>query len=86
MQKVLLSAILALFMALAVVGVKRTVTSADTSRGTVLMAQGGAPVPPDTWKQGGAPVPPDTFKQGGAPVPPDTFKQGGAPVPPDTKF
>jgi len=71
MQKVLLSMILALFMALAVVGVKRMATPAG-SNGTVLVAQGGMPVPPDYLKQGGMPVPPDTLKQGGMPVPPDT--------------
>ena len=72
MQKVLLSMILALFMALAVVGVKRTVTSAGSSQGTVLMAEGGMPVPPDSLKEGGMPVPPDSLKEGGMPVPPDT--------------
>ena len=46
MQKVLLSMILALFMALAVVGVKRILTPNGSSQGSVLIADGGAPVPP----------------------------------------
>jgi len=88
MQKGLLSVILALFMALAVVGVRNTVVSSSSNHGVVLMAEGGAPVPPDTMsREGGAPVPPDTMhREGGAPVPPDTFREGGAPVPPDTRF
>jgi hypothetical protein len=75
MQKVLLSITLALLMALAVVGVKRIATPADASRGTVLVAEGGMPVPPDSFREGGMPVPPDTLKH-----------EGGMPVPPDTKF
>ncbi len=47
MQKVLLSMILALVMALAVVGVKRIVTPNGSSQGTVLVADGGAPGPVD---------------------------------------
>jgi hypothetical protein len=60
-QKVLLSMILALFMALAVAGVKRAaVPSAGSSNGAVLMAEGGMPVPPacPTAHEGGMPVPP----------------------------
>ena len=45
-QKVLLSMILALFMALALVGVKRVFTPADQSRGPVLTAEGNVPTPP----------------------------------------
>jgi hypothetical protein len=45
MQKVLLSMILALVMALAVVGVKRILTPNGSSHGTVLVADGGAPSP-----------------------------------------
>ena len=42
--------------------------------GAVLMANGGAPVPPSPWKNGGAPVPPSPWKNGGAPVPPSPWK------------
>ena len=46
MQKVLLSMILALFMALALVGVKRIVTPATTTPGTVMIADGPGQLPP----------------------------------------
>lgn len=42
--------------------------------GLVMMANGGAPVPPTPWKNGGAPVPPTPWKNGGAPVPPTPWK------------
>jgi len=42
--------------------------------GSVIMANGGAPVPPTPWKNGGAPVPPTPWKNGGAPVPPTPWK------------
>ena len=60
MQKVLLSMILALFMALAVAGVKQATTPSGSSHGVVLMAEGGMPVPPacPTIHEGGMPVPP----------------------------
>jgi hypothetical protein len=45
-QKVLLSMILALFMALALVGVKRIVTPAGSANGTVQVAEGGGTFPP----------------------------------------
>src|SRR5437867_7324786 len=38
--------------------------------GSVIMANGGAPVPPIPWKNGGAPAPPVPWKNGGAPAPP----------------
>ena len=44
------------------------------SDGSVIMANGGAPVPPTPWKNGGAPVPPTPWKNGGAPVPPTPWK------------
>ena len=45
MQKVLLSVILALVMALALVGMKRAFTPAGTTQGTVMMADGAGPAP-----------------------------------------
>ena len=42
--------------------------------GSVILAHGGAPVPPVPWKHGGAPVPPVPWKHGGAPVPPVPWK------------
>jgi len=42
--------------------------------GSVITANGGAPVPPTPWKNGGAPVPPTPWKNGGAPVPPTPWK------------
>ena len=51
MQKLLLSIILAMFLALALVGVKRTIGPAATSAasGTTMMAAGTAPQPPIPW-------------------------------------
>jgi len=46
MQKVLLSVILALVMALAVVGLKRAFGPAGTTQGTVLLADGMTGNPP----------------------------------------
>ncbi len=44
MQRLLLSIILALFLALTMVGIKRVVRPANTAQ-PVMMATGGAPVP-----------------------------------------
>ncbi len=45
MQKLILSVILALFMALAMVGVKRVVSPTSANPGHTVMASGGAPMP-----------------------------------------
>ena len=58
----------------------KTVAAAQ-SNGAVMMANGGAPVPPP-MANGGAPVPPPMMANGGAPVPPPMMANGGAPVPP----
>lgn len=42
--------------------------------GSVIMANGGAPVPQQPWKNGGAPVPQQPWKNGGAPVPQQPWK------------
>jgi hypothetical protein len=42
--------------------------------GSVIMAHGGAPLPPAPWKHGGAPLPPAPWKHGGAPLPPAPWK------------
>ena len=57
MQKALLSMVLALFMALALVGLKQI---AGHNQGTTLMADSGFPVPVDTSRDSGFPVPVDT--------------------------
>jgi len=46
MQKILLSVILALFMALALVGVKHLVSAGSTASSTIMMADGSMPQPP----------------------------------------
>jgi hypothetical protein len=51
MQKMLLSVVLALFMVLALVGVKHSLTTQASSTASVLMADGSMPNPP---------LPPDT--------------------------
>jgi len=44
--------------------------------GSVIMANGGGPVPPTPWQNGGGgPVPPTPWKNGGGgPVPPTPWK------------
>jgi hypothetical protein len=73
-----LSALLLAMLVLAGAMSLKTVVAAH-SNGAVLMANGGAPVPPP-MRNGGAPVPPP-MRNGGAPVPPP-MRNGGAPVPP----
>ncbi len=46
MHKLLLSVILALFMVLAVVGVKKALSPSASANGKTLMAGGSAPQPP----------------------------------------
>ncbi len=48
MQKVLLTVILALFVVISAMGLKRAVSPAGSTNGTVLVADGGEPVPPPT--------------------------------------
>jgi hypothetical protein len=55
--------------------------AASHGDGSVLTANGSAPVPPTPWKNGSAPVPPTPWKNGSAPVPPTPWN-GSAPVPP----
>ena len=45
------------------------------SDGAIMMANGGAPVPPPPMVNGGAPVPPPPMANGGAPVPPPPSAQ-----------
>jgi len=76
MQKFLLSAILSVFMALALVGLKQTVAPAGSTRGSLMVAEGGDPMPrPDMVREGGDPMPrPDAVREGGDPMPrPDAF-------------
>ena len=47
MQKILLSVILAVVMALAVVGVKRMFAPVGAANGSVLVAEGSSPMPTD---------------------------------------
>ena len=42
--------------------------------GSVIMANGSAPVPPVPWKNGGTPAPQALRKNGSAPVPPVPWK------------
>ena len=71
MQKVLLSATLALLMAVAVVGVGQMVAPAAHS-GTTLIADSGLPLPPDSRRDSGLPLPPDSRHDSGLPLPPDS--------------
>ncbi len=42
--------------------------------GSVIMANGGGPLPPTPWKNGGGPLPPTPWKNGGGPLPPTPWK------------
>jgi hypothetical protein len=42
--------------------------------GSVILANGGAPMPPIPWKNGGAPMPPIPWNNGKAPQPPTPGK------------
>lgn len=66
---VLLLAMLVLVGALSL----KTVATTHTD-GAVIVAVGGAPLPPTPWKVGGAPLPPTPWKVGGAPLPPTPWK------------
>lgn len=72
MSRKLTVVLLVLLILTGAMGLKTIVTS--HANGTVLMANGCAPVPPSPWKNGTAPVPPDPWKNGTAPVPPSPYK------------
>ena len=72
MSRKLTVVLLAMLILVGAMSLKTVVTAHDN--GTVIMANGGAPVPPTPWKNGGAPVPPTPWKNGGAPVPPTPWK------------
>ena len=61
-QKVLLSMVLALFMALALLGMKRMVGFDVQNQGTTLVADGGVPSPVETYLDGGVPSPVETAR------------------------
>ena len=66
MSRKLTALLLAVLVLAGAMGVKTVVMA--HSYGAIMMANGGAPVPPP-MANGGAPVPPPMFN-GGAPVPP----------------
>ncbi len=71
MSKLLAVVLLVMIVLVGAMSLRTVVTThAD---GSVIMANGGAPVPPSPWKNGGAPVPPSPWKNGGAPVPPSPW-------------
>jgi len=72
MSRKLTILLLAMLVLVGAMGLKTVVMA--HSDGAVMMANGGAPVPPVPWKNGGAPVPPVPWKNGGAPVPPVPWK------------
>ncbi|HEY2461706.1 MAG TPA: hypothetical protein VGI16_12915 [Candidatus Acidoferrum sp.] len=80
MSRKLAVVFLAMLVLTAAMGLKTIATTHGDN--TVMMANGGAPVPPMPYRNGGAPVPPMPYKNGGAPVPPMPYRNGGAPVPP----
>jgi hypothetical protein len=69
-----LTALLLAILVLAGAMSLKTVVMAH-SDGAIMMANGGAPVPPPPMVNGGAPVPPPPMANGGAPVPPPPSAQ-----------
>jgi len=69
-----LTALLLAILVLAGAMSLKTVVMAH-SDGAIMMANGGAPVPPPPMFNGGAPVPPPPMVNGGAPVPPPPSAQ-----------
>jgi len=72
MSRKLAVVFLAMLVLAGAMGLKTAV--AAHSDGAVIMANGGAPLPPTPWKNGGAPLPPTPWKNGGAPLPPTPWK------------
>jgi hypothetical protein len=79
MFRISTAVLLAMLVLAGAMGLKTVVTTHGD--GSVLMANGTAPVPPTPWRNGTAPVPPTPWKNGTAPVPPTPWN-GTAPVPP----
>jgi hypothetical protein len=73
MSRKLTSLLLAMLVLAGAMGLRTVVAS--HSDGAVMMANGGAPVPPPPMFNGGAPVPPPPMANGGAPVPPPPSAQ-----------
>jgi hypothetical protein len=63
---------LAMLVLFGAMGLKTVV--AAHSDGSVIMANGTAPLPPTPWKNGTAPLPPTPWKNGTAPLPPTPWK------------
>lgn len=72
MSRKLVVLLFAMAVLVTAMSLKTVVT--DNSNATVMMANGGGPVPPMPWKNGGGPVPPMPWKNGGGPVPPMPWK------------
>ena len=71
MSRKLAVVFLAMVVLVGAMGLKTIVTAhAD---GSVIMANGAAPIPPATYKAGTAPNPPTPYKAGTAPNPPTPY-------------
>jgi hypothetical protein len=79
MSRTLTAILLAMLVLAGAMGFKTVVTThAD---GSVMMANGSAPVPPMPLRNGSAPVPPMPLINGSAPVPPMPLKTGTTAAP-----
>ncbi len=72
MSRKLAVVFLAMLVLVGAMGLKTAV--AAHSDGSVIMANGTAPLPPTPWKNGTAPLPPTPWKNGTAPLPPTPWK------------
>ena len=72
MSRKLTVVLLAMLVLVGAMSLKTVVTT--HANDSVVVAVGGAPIPPTPWKVGGAPIPPTPWKVGGAPIPPTPWK------------
>jgi hypothetical protein len=72
MSRKLTVVLLAMLILVGAMGLKTVVVTHGD--GSVILANGGAPMPPIPWKNGGAPMPPIPWNNGKAPQPPTPGK------------
>ncbi len=71
MSRLLAVVLVVMLVLVGAMGLKTVVT--DHGKGSVVMANGTGPVPPNPWKNGTGPVPPNPWKNGTGPVPPNPW-------------
>jgi hypothetical protein len=72
MSRKLAVVLLAMLILAGAMGLKTIVTAQVD--GSVMLANGTAPIPPTPWRNGTAPIPPTPWRNGTAPIPPTPWK------------